>query len=160
MSRASGFLALGLAALACAAGPMPGSAAGSHGPMTLETLDQRSMPGQSGEQVREVYRDAAAFRAGWEGLAKESGEPMPTVDFARKMVIAVALPLQSCVSRITVRGVKERKAELVVDLLEEPASGECVCIVAERPHHVVALAHSDKPVRFEATVKPRACGPH
>ncbi|HEV7669966.1 MAG TPA: hypothetical protein VGS22_15695 [Thermoanaerobaculia bacterium] len=157
--RASGLLVLGLVGLACAAGPQPSSAAGPGGPLTLETLDQRSMPGQSGEQEREVYRDATAFRTGWDGLTKGSSENPPPVDFGRRMVIAVALPLQSCVSRITVRGVEERAAELVVDLLEEPASGECVCIVAERPHHVVALPRSDKPVRFEATVKPRACGP-
>ncbi len=152
-------MALGLAALACAAGSLPSSAAGPLGPLPLETLDQRSMPGQAGEQVREVYRDAAAFRAGWDNLAQGSAENRPAIDFTHRMVIAVALPMQSCVSGITVRGVEERSAELVVDLLEEPASGQCTCIVAERPHHVVALPRSDKPVRFEATVKPRECGP-
>ncbi|MEP7011254.1 MAG: hypothetical protein ABJC13_13105 [Acidobacteriota bacterium] len=162
MSKATGLLALGLAALACAAGPQPGSAAPATDPIALETLDQRSMPGQAGEQMREVYRDATAFRAGWDSLKKGSGpgEELPQIDFARKMVIAVALPTQSCVSGITVRGVEERAAELVVDLLEQPASGQCTCIVAERPHHVVALARSDKPVRFVSTVEPRACGPH
>ncbi len=158
MPRISGLLVFGLAALSCAAGPRPG-AAGSIG---VETLEQLSMPGQPGEQVQEVYRDAEAFRAGWAALRQGSGlaEELPPVDFTRRMVIAVALPMQSCVSRITVRGVEERAAELVVDLLEEPASGECVCIVAERPHHLVTLLRSDKPVRFETIVRPRICGPN
>ncbi|HXU45964.1 MAG TPA: hypothetical protein VN783_10595 [Thermoanaerobaculia bacterium] len=161
MRRLSALLALGLAGLACAAGPVPGSAAETGRPLAIESLAQRSVPGQSGGREREVYRDAAAFRAGWSKLEPASApaaEP-PAVDFATRMVIAVALPTQSCISRITVRAVVEQETGLVVDLLEEPASGQCVCIVAERPHHVVAVPRSDKPVRFVATVEPRACGP-
>ncbi len=152
--------AAGLLALAClGASPASGRGGGSVG---LETLVQRSIPGQTGDQLREVIRDEPSWKALWARLREGDGgvlpaEP-PAVDFKRDMVIAAALPTQACISKVTIRGIGHRPGELVVDLLEAPAAPHCVCFVSARPIHVVRLPRSAEPVRFAVERGVTACG--
>jgi hypothetical protein len=157
--------AAGLLALACrgsSATPAPAPETGP-GDLAIETVLQRSVPGQAGGEVREAARDAAAWKALWDRLREgESGvlpaEP-PAVDFSRDMVIAAAMPNQPCVSKVTIRGVARSGGELVVDLLEAPPAPNCVCFVSERPLHVVRLPRSADPVRFVVEQGQTPCGP-
>ena len=129
--------------------------------MTLETILQRSVPSQPGDQLRGVARDEAAWKDLWDRLRANDGgilpaEP-PAVDFTRDMVIVAAMPTQSCVAKVTLRGVTQTGGELVVDLLEAPPAPNCACIVAERPLHVVRLPRSDGEVRFDVEVGVTRC---
>ena len=154
--------AAGLLILACrgSATPEP-KAETAPAEIVLETVLQRSIPGQGGGEIREVARDQASWKALWDRLREGSGvlpaDP-PAVDFTQEMVIAAAMPTQSCVSKVTVRGVRRSGGELIVDLLEAPPAPNCTCIVAERPIHVVRLPRSAEPVRFEAERGVTACG--
>ncbi len=157
---------LGFLALACNGSTRAESnspTAPGPGNVAFETILQRSIPAQSGGEIREVARDEAAWKALWSRLRQGGGEGFlpaepPAVDFSRDMVIAAALETQSCVSKVTIRGIAEGHGELVVDLLEAPPASNCVCITAERPLHVVRLPRSAEPVRFEAERGVTSCG--
>jgi hypothetical protein len=141
--------------------PLP-SSPGS-GAVAFETIAQRSIPSQSGGTIREAARDKAAWNALWSRLREGGGEGFlppepPAVDFSRDMVIAAAMETQSCISKVTIRGIIQRRGELVVDLLEAPPGANCVCIVSERPIHVVRLPRSADPVRFEVEQGETTCG--
>lgn len=157
-------LALLLALAACNGSSRPGRGlSGEPGPVAFETVIQRSIPGQSGGEVREAARDAAAWASLWSRLREGADgtllpEQPPAVDFSREMVIAAAMPTQGCVSRVTIQAISRRSGELVVDLLEAPPAPNCVCVVSERPLHVVRLPQSPDPVRFEATRGQTSCG--
>lgn len=159
-------VAVGLLTLAClgtsseAAGhrrPKPGS-----GQIAFETLVQRAIPGQQGDQVRQAIRDTASWKDLWFKLReRDSGvlpHEQPAVDFEKKMVILVAMPTQSCVSKVTIRGITHPPGSLVVDLLEEPPAPNCRCIVAQRPLHAVTVPRTADPVRFVVTQGVTACG--
>jgi hypothetical protein len=154
--------AAGLLTLACRGSAIPNPTPGTApAEIVLETILQRSIPGQGGGEIREVARDEASWKALWDRLREGDGtlpaEP-PAVDFKKDMVIAAAMPTQPCVSKVTVRGVRRSAGELVVDLLEAPPAPNCVCFVSERPLHVVRLPRSADPVRFEAERGVTACG--
>jgi hypothetical protein len=158
------FAVAGLLTLAClgssaAAGhrrPKPGNS------VAFQTLVQRSIPGQQGDQLREVVHDSSAWKDLWFNLReRDSGvlpHQQPAVDFEKSMVIVVAMPTQSCVSKVTVRGITHLPGALVVDLLEAPPAPNCVCMVSQRPIQVIAVPRSADPVRFVATKGVTACG--
>ncbi len=151
-------------ALACAgaADPKPRSAAAPPArTVAFQTLVQRGIPGQAGEQIREVARDAASWHALWARLRQGTSllpEEPPAVDFTRQMVIVAAMPTQSCVSKVTVRSIRRTGGEVVVDLLEEPPAPNCVCIVSQRPLHAVRLPLLPEPVRFVVEQGQTSCG--
>lgn len=157
------FLAAFLA-LACNGSTEPDSpTAPGPGNVPFETILQRSIPAQSGGEIREAARDDASWAALWSRLRQGGGEGFlpadpPAVDFSRDMVIAAALETQSCVSRITIRGIVQGRGELVVNLLEAPPAPNCICITSERPLHVVRLRRSAEPVRFDAERGVTSCG--
>ena len=157
------FVAAGLRTLACrgAAIPAPKTPSAPPAEIVLETILQRSIPGQGGGEIREVARDEASWKALWDRLREGGGvlpdEP-PAVDFTRDMVIVAAMPTQPCVSKVTIRGIRRNGGELVVDLLEAPPAPNCVCFVSERPLHIVRLPRSTDPVRFKAEQGVTACG--
>jgi hypothetical protein len=130
------------------------------GVVAFETILQRSIPGQTGEAIREVARDQAAWDALWARLRQGDGtlpEQPPAVDFEREMVIAAAMETQSCVSRVSIRGIVQSGGELVVDLLEAPPAPNCVCITSERPIHAVRLRRAPHPVRFDVERGQTSC---
>ncbi|HEX6901733.1 MAG TPA: hypothetical protein VF789_18570 [Thermoanaerobaculia bacterium] len=154
-----------LALMACNGSSRPGPSLPDEpmpGPAAFETVIQRSIPGQSGGEIREAARDAAAWGSLWSRLREGAGDTLPeeppAVDFSREMVIAAAMPTQGCVSRVTIQGISQRRGELLVDLLEAPPAPNCVCITSERPLHVVRLPRSPDPVRFEVTRGQTSCG--
>jgi hypothetical protein len=124
--------------------------------VTFETIEQRSVPGQSGSEVREGLNDPAAWQKVWDNLSDGSGmdEQAPAVDFKSEMVIAAAMPTQGCVSRVTIRGIRTTDEGLVVDLLEQPPAEGVVCVVSERPFHAVRLARHEGSVRWEVEQQP------
>jgi hypothetical protein len=160
------FAAAGLLILAClgsssaATGhrrPKPGA-----GQVAFVTLVQRAIPGQQADQVREVVRDTASWKDLWFRLReRDSGvlsHQQPAVDFDKNMVIVAAMPTQSCVSKVTIRGIVHQPGALIVDLLEAPPAPNCVCIVSQRPIHVVTVPRSADQVRFVATQGVTSCG--
>jgi len=128
-------------------------------PVAFATLAQAAVPGQSGGAVQEAVRDPAAYQALWARLT--AGSPLaktpPAVDFGRKMVVAVALPTQGCVAKVTVQGIVRDASGLRVDVLEQYPGPQCRCVVSSRPFHVVALDRFPDPVRFNATRGPNTC---
>lgn len=127
----------------------------------IETVLQRSIPSQPGDQLRDVARDEAAWKLLWDRLRERDGgilpaEP-PAVDFTTDMVIVAAMPTQGCVAKVTIRKVTQSAEGLEVDLLEAPPAPNCVCIVSERPLHVVRLPRTDGEVRFTAEVGQTTC---
>jgi hypothetical protein len=124
----------------------PGDQATEQSTVELTTVVQQSIPGGSGGTVREVIRDQVALAAMWTQLGL-SGAP-PVVDFGQEMVIAAAMELQPCVSKVTIRSASEQGGELAVDILEAPPAPNCVCITAERPIHVVRLRKVAAPPRY------------
>ena len=157
-------LAVALPALACNGASYSNSPSepGS-GNVAFETILQRSIPGQTGDRIRDVARDDASWTALWNRLRQGGGEGFlpaqpPAVDFSRDMVIAAALETQSCISKVTIRNVVQGRGELVVDLLEAPPAPSCVCITSERPLHVVRLRKSSDRVRFDVERGVTSCG--
>lgn len=147
--------------LACGSAGGAGGAGGPADPaaprqIPFETIEQASVPGKVGDEVRAVVRDAAAWQSVWDDLTGGSGRDpeAPAVDFEREMVLAAAMPMQACVSRVTIRGVAAEGGGLVVDLLEQPPAPGVVCVVSERPFHAVRLARHDGPVRWEVETRP------
>jgi hypothetical protein len=163
MSRLGGLIVLGVVAAACSAGAVGESS--PHPPggeVAFTTLLQVAVPGQSGEALREVVRDAAAWSRLWARLRAGSSLPEtpPAVDFDRDMVIVAAMATQSCVSKVTIGAIRKdqgERGELRVDLLEEPPAANCRCIVSQRPIHAVRLARSAAAVVFDVTVTTHAC---
>jgi hypothetical protein len=158
--------AAGLLILAClgssaaAAGhrhPRPGS-----DQVAFQTLVQRSIPGQPGGELRQVIHDTAAWKDLWFNLRERDGgvlaHQQPAVDFDKNMVILVAMPTQSCLSKVTIREITHPPGALVVDLLEAPPAPNCVCMVSQRPIQAVMVPRSDDPVRFVAIQGVTACG--
>ncbi|MFY9821285.1 MAG: hypothetical protein WAM82_07880 [Thermoanaerobaculia bacterium] len=159
------FAAAGLLTLACLGSsaapghrhPKPGSIQ-----VPFTTLVQRSIPGQPGAQLRQVVQDANTWRDLWFNLReRDSGvlsHQQPVVDFEKNMVIVAAMPTQSCVSKVTIRGITHPPGALVVDLLEAPPAPNCVCMVSQRPIHAVTVPRTTDPVRFVVTQGVTACG--
>jgi hypothetical protein len=161
--------AVALLALACAgvAAPPQDRAAKGGKPVAFTTIVQQAIPGQAGQQVRAVARDADTWRALWAALRKDGGETLPAeppaVDFPREMVLAVAMPTQSCVSKVTIQSIghlgNPSGGTLLVNLLEAPPAPNCRCIVASRPIHAVRLPRTAGTPRFVVTRGQTSCGP-
>ena len=109
-----------------------------------------------------AIRDEAAWKDFWFSLRERGGGVLtprqPAVDFEKSMVIVAAMPTQSCLSKVTIRGISHPPGVLVVDLLEEPSAPNCRCLVAQRPLHAVAVPRSEDRVRFVVTQGVTACG--
>jgi hypothetical protein len=163
-------IALGVFALfgicfgtACAgtssAGDSGEASEGPGGAVLFTTLAQAAVPGQSGGEIRQVIRDPATWRRTWANLRAGSSlqATPPAIDWKTDMVIVVAMPTQSCVSKVTLRSITAEAGGLVVDALEEPAGPSCRCFTSQRPFQIVRLARTAAAVRFAVTAKPRAC---
>lgn len=152
--------------LACAgaADPPRSAAARPARKVAFETIDQRGIPGQTGDEIRQVARDDASWRDLWASLREGGGDVLPeeppAVDFDREMAIVVAMPTQSCVSKITIQSVVRQGNGAVVNLLEAPAAPNCRCIVASRPFHAVRVPRIEGDVRFAVRRGQTPCGPN
>lgn len=144
-----------------------GPAGGGKGkPVAFTTLVQRSVPGQSGGEVHAIARDADTWTALWASLRQNGGDSLPpdppAVDFPREMALVVAMPTQSCVSKVTIQSIghlgSPTNGTLLVTLLEEPPAPNCRCIVSSRPLHAVRLPRTGGTLRFEVKQGQTACG--
>ena len=79
------------------------------------------------------------------------------------MVLLVAMPTQSCVSKVTIQSIghlgNPTGGTLLVTLLEAPPAPNCRCIVASRPFHAVRLPRSGGVLRFVVNRGQTSCGP-
>jgi hypothetical protein len=160
-------LAVGLfLGLACAgaADPPRSAAARPAKTVSFQTLAQQGIPGQSGDQIRQVARDDASWRALWAQLRAGGGDVLPeeppAVDFQNEMAIVVAMPTQSCVSKVTIQSVVRQGKGALVTLLEAPPAPNCVCVVSQRPFHAIRLPRIEGDVRFTAHRGQTPCGPN
>jgi hypothetical protein len=161
--------AAALLALACfgsgAAGAAPPKAAAAK-PVVFTTLVQRSIPGQTGEEIHAIARDPDTWKALWATLRQNGGDTLPVdppaVDFPREMALVVAMPTQSCVAKVTIQSIGHlgdpTRGTLLVTLLEAPPDPTCRCIVSARPVHVVRLPRSGGTLRFVVNHGQTACG--
>jgi hypothetical protein len=168
-------MALTFAAGAAGAAPpaaKPGAAASATGgkSVAFTTVVQRSIPGQTGGELRAVARDADTWNALWASLRQNGGDALPAtppaVDFPREMALVVAMPTQSCVSQVTVQSIghlgDSARGTLLVTLLEAPPAPNCRCVVSSRPVHVVRLPRTGGTLRFVVNHGQTPCGspPH
>jgi hypothetical protein len=135
-------------------------------PADFATIVQRSVPGQSGAEMRRVARDDAAWRLLWVELREGAGEVLsekpPVIDFGHEMAIVAAMPTQGCVSRVTIQSIVQKGgpgSEIAVTVLEAPPAPGCRCMVSSRPVHAVHLPRLTGPVRFVAVRGQTPCGP-
>lgn len=153
-------------AFACAGAADPPRPAPSRAARTVafQTIEQRAIPGQSGGEIRKVARDEASWRALWAELRQGCGDALPEeppeVDFLSETAIVVAMPTQSCVSKVTIQSVVRERTGTVVNLLEAPPAPNCTCIVAQRPFHVIRVPRIEGDVRFVAKRGQTPCGPN
>jgi hypothetical protein len=156
-------LLFGLACAGAADPPRPAAARPAK-TVPFQTIAQQGIPGQSGGQIRQVARDDASWRALWAQLRQGGGgvlpEEPPAVDFNHEMAIVVAMPTQSCVSKVTIQSVVRQGKGAVVNLLEAPSAPNCVCVVSQRPFHAVHLPRIEGDVRFAAKRGQTPCGPN
>ena len=136
------------------------------GPVDFSTIVQRSVPGQSGGEIRKVARDAAAWHLLWVELQEGAGEVLsekpPVINFGQEMAIVAEMPTQGCVSRVTIQSIVQKGgpgSEIVVTVLEAPPAPNCRCMVSSRPVHAVHLPRLTGPVRFVAVRGQTPCGP-
>ncbi|HEY4564736.1 MAG TPA: hypothetical protein VIJ36_17255 [Thermoanaerobaculia bacterium] len=152
--------------LACAGAADPPRSAPARPAKTVpfQTIDQRGIPGQSGGEIRKVARDERSWRALWAELRQGGGDTLPEeppeVDFLSETAIVVAMPTQSCVSKVTIQSVVRQGKGAVVSLLEAPPAPNCVCIVSQRPIHAIRLPRIEGDVRFAAKRGQTSCGPN
>jgi hypothetical protein len=154
-------LALPLLLAACgSSGARSADAATAAVPVPFATVVQISVPGQTGKQQQIVVRDADAWRTAWGELRKDSAlaEEPPAVDFDKEMVVLAAMETQGCVSRVTIRSITRKDDNAVVDVLEEPPSANCRCIVSARPIHAVRVQKIPGDVSFTTAKGEMACG--
>jgi hypothetical protein len=161
---AAASIVLACAACAGAANPPRSAATPPAKTIDFQTIDQRGLPGQSGGEIRKVARDETSWKALWAELRAGGGETLPEtppeIDFLRETAIVVAMPTQSCVSKVTIQSVVRHGNATVVNLLEAPPAPNCVCAVAQRPFHAVRLPRIEGEVRFVAKRGQTSCGPN
>jgi hypothetical protein len=161
--------AAALLALACAtagAAPASPSRAAAAKPVAFTTLVQRSVPGQTGEEIRAIARDADTWKALWATLRQKGGDTLPVdppaVDFSHEMALVVAMPTQSCIAKVTIQSIAHlgnaTQGTLLVTLLEAPPDPTCRCMVSARPVHVVRLPRTGGTFRFVVNHGQTACG--
>lgn len=104
----------------------------------------------SGQQLaRQVtVRTAAEWKALWKDHAPT--EKMPTVEFARDMVVGIFLGTKpSAGHEVEIVGVRPEGKELVVEYVQkQPAPGTMAAQILTEPFHLVAVPKHAGTVRF------------
>jgi len=109
--------------------------------------------------LRAVVRDSGAFARLWRHVTGGHRGPLPTVDFARYMVIAVAMGAQGSTGhQITIAGI-ETKAGVLHVRVQLTAPGEN-CLgggMITRPADLVQVPRSSLLVTFVETLAETRC---
>ncbi len=145
-----------IVALAANCGGLPalepgGGGGGGGSPTTIELairpLGDGPVSGLA-DEVFDVFRDEAAWRAFWSGHAPERAAP--AVDFAREMVAAVVLQRNTGGFAVRIDGARVSDGLLVVSYAEtRPDPDDVVIQVLTQPWAAVALPRRDEPEHFE-----------
>jgi hypothetical protein len=120
----------------------------------FQTVDATSM-----SNIREartvVVKDAAAWARLWSEHAP--GRPLPTVDFAARMVVGVFMgPGANSCYTIAIDGVGRTADKILVRALRSVAGPDFACAMhVTTPAHLVAVPRSDLPVEFATEVVTR-----
>jgi hypothetical protein len=138
--------------VACAAGTSRGAQATIEHP--FETILVEAHSGVS-ERRREVIRDEASWARLWAEIhaGLTPAPPVPAVDFARQMLIAVALGTRpSGGFGVKVRSVASRGERLEVAVAEScPAAGAMVTLSLTQPVEVVRVPRLTQTPTFQET---------
>jgi hypothetical protein len=150
-------LALPLVLSACRSAGSNTDAPAAPVPVPFATVVQIAVPGQTGQRVQEVVRDADAWKKLWAELRKDSvlaeDPPAPAVDFEHEMVVVAAMETQGCVSRVTIRSITRTNDKAAVDVLEEPPAANLRCFASSRPIHVVRVQRMSGEVTFTTATR-------
>ena len=121
------------------------------------TIGQGDQSGHR-EAANVVIRDADSWQRLWaqHGTGRLPSPPLPSIDFARDMVIGVFLGERpSGGFAIEVTGVKRRSDRLVVRVRQTaPDPGALHTMALTAAHHLVRLPASSLPVVFETRLAP------
>jgi hypothetical protein len=158
-ARGKGFLVKagvgGFALLLLACADTPGGAAGAA--QAFESLFTAAHSGI--EQKRhEVVRDEAAWTRAWSEIHSRSGSvpPVPAVDFARDMLILVALGTRPTGGfSVKVRGIEASGERIEVEVLEScPPPDAMVTAALTQPVEVVRVAAQPLAPTFKEVREP------
>lgn len=104
----------------------------------------------SGQQLAKqvTVRTAAEWKALWKDHAPT--EKMPTVDFAKDMVVGIFLGTKpSAGHEVEIVGVRPEGKDLVVEYVQkQPAPGTMAAQILTEPFHLVAVPKHGGTVRF------------
>ena len=104
----------------------------------------------SGQQLAKqvTVRTAAEWKALWKDHAPT--EKMPTVDFAKDMVVGIFLGTKpSAGHEVAIVGVRPEGKDLVVEYVQkQPAPGTMAAQILTEPFHLVAVPKHAGTVRF------------
>lgn len=126
--------------------------------------DQPAFSVSSGfdEAAQFVVRDPARWTEAWKRIHARSRPvpPLPEVDFAREMIVVVALgSTRSGGYGVRIeRAYRSGPATVIVVRVEEPGPGCIATSAITRPVDVARLPASDEPVLFEVGTVTRSCG--
>lgn len=104
----------------------------------------------SGQQETKqvTVRTAAEWQTLWKSHSPT--EKMPTVDFAKNMVVGIFLGSKpSAGHEVEIVGVRTEGKDLVVEYVQrQPGRGTMAAQILTEPFHLVAVAKHSGPVRF------------
>jgi protease stability complex PrcB-like protein len=105
-----------------------------------------------GDPMRAVIRDSTAWRELWERINRPfvPQPALPTVDFAREMIVVAALGSRpSAGFDVVIEGARQDSTGIQVSVrVATPASGCPVAAAMTQPIDLARLPASDLPVRF------------
>jgi len=104
----------------------------------------------SGQQLAKqvTVRTAAEWKALWKDHAPT--EKMPTVDFARDMVVGIFLGTKpSAGHEVEIVGVRPQEKDLIVEYVQkQPGRGTLAAQILTEPYHLVSVPKHPGPVKF------------
>ena len=154
--------ALALAAAACQEGEELAAPQEPGATIPFQTVDMGS---HSGIQQEEAQVFKIESQAQWEDFwarhtsPTDPAPPLPSVDFAAEMVIAVVDKNQpSAGYSLEITAIQETEGELQVRVLQRlPGRGCIVAPVITQPFHIVRLARSGLEPSLDIASEPFAC---
>src|SRR5262249_28619275 len=116
-----------------------------------------------GDPMRTVIRDSVAWRRLWEQINRPfvPQPALPTIDFAREMIVVAALGSRPNAGYdVVIQGAEADSAGIEISVrVASPASGCPTSAVVTQPIDLARVPASDQPVRFRDQHVMVACSP-